>query len=151
MLFVKESLIKASPERVFGFHERQDALALLTPPWENARIVQTARIAEVGSQAIIEARLFGPIKVRWVAEHTVYCPPHSFEDVQLRGPFRSWRHRHIVETHPDGAILRDEITYEPPFGRLGKLVAPLIEKRLERLFAYRHEVTRECCERSEVG
>lgn len=148
MQFVKESLIHATSERVFAFHERSDVLELLMPPWETARVIQGAKISEVGSRAIIETRVLGPIKIRWVAEHTRYEPPHLFEDVQIDGPFRSWRHRHIVETHSEGAWLRDEIEYEPPLGFLGKAVAPLlIERRLRRLFDHRHQVTREWCER----
>ncbi len=84
MRFVKESVIRASPERVFGFHEQPDVLSLLIPPWENARVVRPARISELGTQAIVEVRVFGPVTVRWIAEHTVYDPPHMFEDVQIK-------------------------------------------------------------------
>jgi ligand-binding SRPBCC domain-containing protein len=146
-VFVKESLIRASAERVFAFHEQPDALKLLTPPWETARVIQPAHISEVGSRAIIETRLFGLVPVRWIARHTAYDPPRSFEDVQERGPFRHWHHRHLVLPHPQGATLRDEINYEPPLRFLGKLAEPfLIRPRLEKMFAYRHEVTRRWCE-----
>ena len=148
MQFVKESVIRASPQRVFEFHEQPNVLSLLIPPWESARVIQPAKISEVGTEAIVETKVFGPITARWVAQHTVYDPPHMFEDIQVKGPFRSWRHRHIVEPVSDGAILRDEIDYEPPFWFLGRIVAPLlIQKRLRRLFDYRHEVTRRWCER----
>lgn len=148
MRFVKESLIRATPERVFAFHEQANALELLLPPWESARVVQSAKISEVGSRAIVETRVFGPITVRWIAEHTVYDPPHLFEDIQIEGPFRSWRHRHVIEPHEDGATLRDEIDYEPPLGFVGRVFAPLVvERRLRKLFDYRHQVTREWCEK----
>jgi ligand-binding SRPBCC domain-containing protein len=147
MRFVKQSLIHATPERVFAFHEQDNALELLLPSWETATVVQTARISEVGSRAIIDTSILGPIKVRWVAEHIRYEPPHLFEDVQIKGPFRSWHHRHIIREHPEGAMLRDEIDYQPPLGPLGKLVAPwLVEPRLRKLFEYRHQVTRQACE-----
>ena len=150
MRFVKESVIRASPERVFEFHEQATVLSLLMPPWESARVIQPARISEVGARAIVETKVFGPIKLRWIAEHTVYEPPHVFEDVQVKGPFRSWRHRHVVEPHASGAILRDEIDYEPPFGFLGRALAPrLVRKRLQKLFDFRHEVTRRWCEEEE--
>ena len=150
MRFVKESVIRASPERVFAFHEQPDVLNLLMPPWESARVIQTAKISEVGTSAIIETRILGPIKTRWVAQHTVYDPPHVFEDVQIKGPFRSWRHRHIVEPNAEGAILRDEIDYEPPLGLLGRVASPLlVQRRLQKLFDYRHEVTRRWCEGKE--
>ncbi len=147
MRFIKESVIRASPERVFAFHEQANVLSLLVPPWESARVIQPAKISEVGSEAIIETKVFGPIRVRWIARHTLYDPPHLFEDVQIKGPFRSWRHRHIVESHSLGATLRDEIDYEAPLGWLGRVFAPpLVERRLQRLFEYRHEATREWCE-----
>lgn len=149
MIYEKESFIRASAERVFGFHELPDVLSRLTPPWENARVIQQAPTLRPGARAIIETRLFGIVPVRWVAEHTLYDPPRSFEDVQLSGPFRSWRHKHIVEPRGEGSVLRDVIHYEPHFGALGKLLAPvLIEPRLRRMFDYRHRVTRQWCEGS---
>jgi ligand-binding SRPBCC domain-containing protein len=145
--FVKESIIRATPVRVFAFHELPDALARLTPPWESSRVLRAAKISEVGSEAIVETRILGFIPARWVARHTIYDPPHMFEDVQVKGPFRFWRHRHLIEPHADGAILRDEIEYEPPFSIFGQLAEPfLITPRLTKLFDYRHAATREWCE-----
>lgn len=147
MNFVKESIIHAPPERVFAFHELPDAFARLMPPWENSRIIEAAPNLRPGTRAIVETKILGLFKVRWVSLHTVYDPPHMFEDVQTSGPFRSWRHRHIVESHEDGAVLRDEIEYEPPLGFLGRLAAPfVIIPRLKKLFDYRHEVTRQWSE-----
>lgn len=147
MKFVKESVIKAAPERVFAFHALPDAIERLIPPWENARIVQKADISRIGSQAIIEQKIFGLIPSRWTAEHTKYDPPQMFEDVQISGPFANWRHQHIIKAHENGAILRDEIGYEPPFSIFGRAAAPLfIIPKLEKMFAYRHEVTRKWCE-----
>jgi ligand-binding SRPBCC domain-containing protein len=147
MQFVKESIIKATPERVFAFHELPDAFERLVPPWENARVIQKADISRIGSRAIIEQKIFGLIPSRWVAEHTAYEPPEMFEDVQISGPFASWRHRHIVLPHADGAQLRDEIEYEPPLWIFGHLAAPLVVvPKLEKMFDYRHEITRRWCE-----
>ena len=151
MRFVKESVIEATPERVFAFHELPDAFERLVPPWENAKVVQKADITRVGSQAIIEQKVFGLVPSRWVAEHTRYDPPRMFEDIQIEGPFASWRHRHIIEPHADGAILRDEIEFEPPFSFIGDLAAPLfIVPKLEKMFEYRHQVTKEWCEKESV-
>lgn len=147
MQFAKESIIRASPERVFAFHELPDAFERLIPPWENASIIQRADISKVGSRAIIEQKIFGLFPSRWVAEHTAYDPPRMFEDVQISGPFKSWRHRHIVTQHPNGAVLRDEIEFEPPLWFLGSLVAPVaILPKIEKMFEYRHKVTKQWCE-----
>jgi ligand-binding SRPBCC domain-containing protein len=149
--FIKESLIKAPPERVFAFHLLPDALERLVPPWEKVRVIQKADISRIGSRAIIETTVFALFHVRWVAEHVLYDPPREFEDVQIAGPFKGWRHRHIVRPHAEeGAILRDEIEYELPLGVVAAVFAPfLIERRLEKLFNYRHEVTRRWCEEGE--
>jgi ligand-binding SRPBCC domain-containing protein len=147
MQFIKESVIKATPERVFAFHELPDAFERLVPPWENVKIVQMADISQVGSRAIIEQKIFGIVPSRWVAEHTAYDPPRMFEDVQIEGPFAYWRHRHIIERHKDGATLRDEIEFEPPMSFIGDLAAPLfILPRIEKMFDHRHQVTKEWCE-----
>ncbi len=147
MKFIKESAINASPGRVFAFHELPDAFERLIPPWESASIIQKADISKIGSQAIIEMKLAGIFPVRWVAEHTVYDPPSLFEDVQVSGPFKSWRHRHVVEPGEHGAILRDEVEYEPPMWFLGAIAAPFaIVPHLEKMFDFRHQVTREWCE-----
>lgn len=150
MKYIKETVIHAPPERVFAFHELPDAFDRLVPPWEDAKIVQRADISKVGSRAIIEQRIFGIVPTRWVAEHTAYDPPRMFEDVQISGPFASWRHKHIVEQHADGAVLRDEIDFEPPLSFIGDLAAPLfIFPRIEKMFEYRHTATKEWCESEE--
>ena len=147
MRFVKESIIRAEPERVFAFHELPDALERLMPPWEAARVVVPPENLHKGTRTVVETKLFGLLPVRWEALHTAYDPPRVFEDVQVSGPFKSWRHRHIVEPCELGARLRDDIEYEPPAGFMGRLFAPLlIERRLKRLFDYRHEVTKRWAE-----
>ncbi len=151
MIFVKESVIGTPVERVFAFHELPDALERLTPTWESARVVRRPPSLAIGSTAVIETRLFGFVPVRWVARHTAYDPPRMFEDVQVSGPFKSWRHRHLVSAHADGATLRDEIVFEPPLGALGRAFAPfIITPRLQRMFDYRHQVTRAWCEGREL-
>ncbi len=145
--FLKESVIRVTPERLWAFHELPDALERLMPPSEHARIIKRVNISQVGQEAIIEMKIFGLLPVKWVARHTLYRPPHEFEDVQVSGPFKRWRHRHIIKPHADGAVLRDEVEYEPPLGLLGILAAPLlIVPKLKRMFDYRHHTTRRWCE-----
>ena len=147
MRFVKESLIRATPERVFAFHELPDAIERLMPPGEGATVIQKADISQIGSRAVLEIKILGLIPSRWVAEHTAYDPPRMFEDFQISGPFKSWRHRHVVEAHAGGALLRDEIEYEPPFWIFGAFAAPFaVVPKLEKMFAYRHAVTRQWAE-----
>ena len=137
-----ESLIAATPERVFGFHERRDAFALLTPWWSGARVVRPAASLRPGERALLVLGR-GPLSMEWEAVHEVYEPPRCFVESQVRGPFRSWRHRHLVLPEGDGARLRDELEYTLPGGSLAPVLDRVMRAFLRILFAYRHRITRQ--------
>ena len=147
MHFVKESTFAASAETVFGFHERPDAFARLQPPWQTTEVVQAPASLEVGTRVILRIKV-GPLWQTIEAEHVEYEPGRLFADRMVKGPFKSWYHRHIVTPlGPDEALLTDDIEYELPLGAVGRLFGAGIARRnLERLFEYRHRVTREACE-----
>jgi hypothetical protein len=88
-----ESFIAASPERVFAFHERPDAFALLTPWWSGARVVRTAPSLRPGERALL-VLVRGPLSVEWEAVHDVYDPPKCFHI-----PPAKRRHREIAAWH----------------------------------------------------
>ncbi len=67
MRFVKESVIAASAERVFAFHEAPDAFERLQPPWQKTEIVQPPTSLEVGTRVELRIRL-GPFWQTRVAE-----------------------------------------------------------------------------------
>src|SRR5262245_58905297 len=141
MRFLKSSHIAAPASRVFAFHEAPYALQRLTPPCQRTTIVQPPRSLEKGTRVIIKTWL-GPIPQTIVAEHVEYEAGRMFADRMIRGPFKHWLHRHIVTPEGDGSVLTDDVEYELPFGPLGKLGARFARRELERLFAYRHDVTR---------
>jgi ligand-binding SRPBCC domain-containing protein len=146
-VFEKRTHIDAPAERVFAFHDRPEALTLLIPPWEPARVVEKTPGLHVGVRAVIEVRV-GRSVHRVVAEHTACEEGRMFQDTLRDGPFKKWVHTHTME--PDGAggsWLVDHIEYELPFGRLGALGAGwLIRSRMARMFDYRHEMTKKSCE-----
>jgi len=145
--FTKESVIHASAETVFAFHERPDALALLQPPWAKTEIVQPPTSLAVGTRVILRTKL-GPFWRTIVAEHVAYEPGRMFADRMVRGPFTSWLHRHVVTPRgPDDSLLTDDVEFQLPLGFVGRVLgAPLARRELARLFAYRHAVTRQMCE-----
>lgn len=143
MKFVKESLLEATVEEVFAFHERPDAFELLQPPWERMVVIQPPASLEVGTVVIAETRI-GPLAVRIEAEHVAYEKNRRFADEMRRGPFAAWHHEHLFIDRGGRCLLRDEIDFEPPLGVLGRLAAPVaILPRLRRMFDYRHRVTRD--------
>ena len=147
MRFVKESLIHASAQKVFAFHEAPDAFERLQPPWQTSRIVQPPSSLEVGTQVILQVKV-GPLWQTIVAEHVEYEPGKMFADRMVKGPFASWLHKHIVAPRGENqCVLTDDIEYELPLGILGRTFGGAFARRnLERMFEFRHRVTREACE-----
>ncbi len=146
MRFVKESVFPVSASVLWAFHERPDVLQLLTPPWQKMEVVQPPTSLEVGTRVILRARL-GPFWQTFVAEHVEYERGRMFADRMLQGPFASWLHRHTITARgPSESVLVDDVEYELPLGVLGRIFGgPIARHQLERLFAYRHEVTRREC------
>ena len=147
MRFKKKTIIKASAERVFAFHERPDAFELLQPPWQKSEVVKPPSSLEVGTEVILRVKV-GPFWQTMVAEHVEYEPGKMFADRLVKGPFKSWLHRHIVTPRGDDeCVLTDDIEYELPLGVLGETFGgAFARKNLERLFEFRHRVTKETCE-----
>jgi uncharacterized protein len=115
------------------------------PPWESAELVERSGdgIRE-GARVVMRMRL-GPLKQTWVAQHTKYIEGSLFQDEQVSGPFARWVHTHrFWPEPPDASVLEDEVVYAPPLGAAGRAFGGgMIRRRLERMFAYRHAVTRE--------
>lgn len=147
MKYEREVRIAAPVEEVFAFHESPGALELLTPPWETMKVVESSRSLQPGSRVVLRGRV-GPLPVTWVAVHTEYDPPRLFADRQESGPFTTWYHRHrFSDTGDGGTLLRDELEYTLPMGALGRwLAGGMVRNKLERMFDYRHEVTKELVE-----
>ena len=141
--FVKSVLIDAPVDEVFRFHEREDALSLLTPPFPPVRAI--SRTGGILTGARVELRVGF---TRWVAVHTGYEKDRFFEDEQVQGPFAKWVHRHEFETVGDQTRLTDRVYYELPGGALvNGMFGWAVSLGLRNMFAYRHRVTKKFCER----
>jgi ligand-binding SRPBCC domain-containing protein len=150
--FLKRTRIPASAEAVFAWHAAPDALQRLTPPWTRVRVVTRSGGIEPGARVLLEIS-FGPLRLRWLAEHRDWIPGREFTDVQLAGPFACWHHTHrFLPYGRDECILEDEVRYALPLGRLGDWLAGwYVRRQLERLFAFRHRVTLSAFDGSGTG
>jgi ligand-binding SRPBCC domain-containing protein len=76
--------------------------------------------------------------MRWTSAITVYDPPRSFVDEQVRGPYRYWHHRHDFVSDGDSTVVSDRVRYSLPLGPLGRAAHELTVKRqLLGIFRYR--------------
>lgn len=143
--FTRQVIVHAPVEVVFAFHERDDALPLLSPSFPPVRVVRRTGGIERGAR--VELRIGGLI--RWVAVHTAFERNRLFVDEQVEGPFRQWVHRHEFEPLGSDTRLTDRITYRVRGGTLVNAVASwLITPGLWQMFRHRHRATRRWCERA---
>jgi ligand-binding SRPBCC domain-containing protein len=144
--FVKESTFSVPASELWAFHERPDAFTLLTPPWQQTEIVQPPASLRVGTLVKLRAKVSPiPFWQEIEAEHVEYDEGRMFADRMNKGPFAQWLHRHIITAESASTSrLTDSIEYTLPLGFIGKLFGSgIAHSQLERLFAFRHEVTRQ--------
>ncbi|ACL40778.1 conserved hypothetical protein [Pseudarthrobacter chlorophenolicus A6] len=86
-----------------------------------------------GGEVTWRARHFGvPLTMTSRVTHLDF--PHSFTDVQVKGPFKAFRHVHGFEAKATGSIMTDRVEFSAPLGVLGRAVERFVLRRyLERL------------------
>jgi ligand-binding SRPBCC domain-containing protein len=126
---------------VYAFHERPDALAQLIPPWEHVRVLVPPTSLATGTRVVLRQWL-GPIPITIESVHIACLPGVSFVDEMERGPFARWVHEHRFEhVHASASWLVDDLEYALPLVPFGVVAEGLVQRRVERMFAYRHAVT----------
>ena len=141
--FVHRSVVPARAAEVFAWHERPEALRALLPSSRFVRILQQTGGLRDGARVVFAIGI-GRLRVVWEAVHYGYVEGVQFCDEQVRGPFRVWRHVHVV--HPLGdeaSLLEDRVEFAFPGGRLVQHLSGLAVQRLMiPAFARRHSITR---------
>ncbi len=84
------------------------------------------------------------IPLQWLTEIERWNPPYEFIDVQVKGPYRFWRHMHRFSEVEGGASIVDIVQYALPLGVLGRLAHRLqVARDLSNIFDYRAQRVRE--------
>ena len=140
--FEHASTLPVPVGRLWQFHVRPDALALLTPPFPPVR--QLDRGDGVADGSVVRLRLgLGPLGHDWTALHTGVRAGRSFTDIALESPFPCWVHLHSFEELTRATSrLTDVVLVVPPRWLPGRPGRALLRFALRRLFAWRHGRTR---------
>lgn len=134
----------ASPlAEVFNFFSRAENLEALTPPWLNFKILKAEpQPVQQGTLIHYSLRLHG-IPLRWTSEIVEWEPPHCFVDLQLRGPYKLWRHEHRFEARDGGTLISDTNNLSLPLGFLGQIAYKIkVHSDVQEIFAFRKEKVR---------
>ena len=124
---------------------RIEMLRLVSPPARPRPLTseRVQKLAGAGSEIVTSFRLLPPLSLRgqWIARITAFQWNEFFEDVQVRGLFQSWRHRHEVVAEVrdgvNGTAVTDKIDYAFGLGPFDALLEPIISAQIGRTFAQR--------------
>jgi ligand-binding SRPBCC domain-containing protein len=147
-------------ERVFTFFSNPENLPRIMPASSVTKLIAVNRTlappappgtasdkaSGVGSTIVTSFRVFPllPVRAQWIARITEFQWNDYFADVQDKGPFKSWHHRHEFrrETREGvaGTLVRDVIDYEVGFGFLGTMTNALfVRRQMQNTFAQRQQ------------
>jgi len=143
-------------EKVFAFFADPMNLPGIMPAWLEIRFEEMTIVpppagaptyfAGVGTKFVASYRAlpFFSFRIRSEAQIAGFGMNEFFSDVQTKGPFRSWHHRHeFTAENREGVIgtrVGDRIEYELSGGPLGGIVNSLfIVPQMRRTFAYRQK------------
>ena len=129
-------LARPRPE-VFAFFADPRNLARITPPGVHVHLRTDCTQLSAGAVLDVGARWLGvPLRARFYVRE--YDPPYRFVDVQVRGPWARWEHRHLFLEEDGGTWVEDRVTYRLPLGALGRLAhGALVHRQLRAVWTYR--------------
>jgi ligand-binding SRPBCC domain-containing protein len=123
---------------VFAFFAEATNLNAITPPWLNFHITTELPIEMAESTVIDYSLRLHRFPVRWRSRIEDWSPPERFTDVQLKGPYRSWRHEHrFTQITVNETSVEDEVTYRVLGGAVTHRL--LVRRDLLRIFEYRQQ------------
>jgi len=103
---------------VFSFFSNARNLEKITPALLQFKILTPDPI-EMKTDARIDyaLRIHG-IPMRWRTRITAWEPPHRFEDIQERGPYKQWIHEHHFVDEGTTTLMQDTVRYRVRGGAL---------------------------------
>lgn len=138
--FKQEQKVNASLSEVWEFISSPGNLKEITPDYMGFDITSEDVPDKMYPGLIITYNvkpLLG-IKTPWMTEITQVKENEFFIDEQRVGPYKIWHHQHFIEPIDGGVLMKDIVTYAPPFGFLGAIANSLfIRKKLQEIFDYR--------------
>ena len=144
--FKRNLIINATLGEVWDFISSPSNLKEITPDYMGFDIT-TEDLPEIMYPGMIVSYVVTPlfgIKTTWVTEITHVIEGSYFVDEQRVGPYTMWHHEHFIEPCEGGVLMKDIVSYEPPFGILGNIAnALIIKKKLNEIFDFRTKAIEE--------
>ena len=138
----REQLVKTDINTLWEFMSSPKNLETITPESMMFKITSKNKDEKMYPGMII-TYIVSPllkIKLTWMTEITQVKEKSFFIDEQRLGPYTMWHHQHIFKQTEEGILMKDIITYIPPFGIIGKIANFLfIKNKVNQIFDYRNK------------
>ncbi|MCG8579630.1 MAG: SRPBCC family protein [Bacteroidales bacterium] len=144
--YQRRQFIESSLQDVWNFIATPTNLSKITPPSMGFDILTPDLPSQMYEGMIIHYRV-KPLPfyhTEWITEITHIKHGEYFVDEQRVGPYRMWHHLHRLTESSQGVEMIDTVSYQLPFGLIGRLGNQLIVKdRLKQIFEYREKAITE--------
>ena len=140
-----KQIIPTDLETCWNFFSSPKNLKIITPEYMGFEVLfEIPEKMYAGLMIEFEVKPLLGIPMKWITEITHVDEMKFFVDEQRKGPYRIWHHEHHFKQVEKGIEMTDIVSYEIPFGVLGKIAQPLIVKnKLKQIFDYRFQKVEE--------
>ena len=144
--FYREQKLKGSMDEVWNFISSPENLQEITPKYMGFQITSKYISKKIYPGMLIEYKVRPVLNIplTWLTEITQVKEKEYFVDEQRVGPYKIWHHEHKIIPADGGVLMTDLVTYQPPFGFLGRIAEKaIVNRRVDAIFEYRKKVLEE--------
>lgn len=136
--FQFRQVLPVSVEELFNFLIQPSNLEQIEAKAMRVKVLSSSTpIIEQGT-VIDYSFLKNGIPIRWQSKITEFERNVYFTDLQTKGPFRYWFHKHSLQSVAEGTEITDDLTFEPPLGILGTVAYhAFIRREIQGIFRLR--------------
>jgi ligand-binding SRPBCC domain-containing protein len=140
-----KQIIPTDLETCWDFFSSPKNLKKITPNYMGFEVLlEIPEKMYAGLMIEYEVKPLLGIPMKWITEITHVDELKFFVDEQRKGPYKIWHHEHHFKQVKNGIEMTDIVSYEIPFGILGKIAHPLVvKKKLTEIFDYRFQKVEE--------
>jgi ligand-binding SRPBCC domain-containing protein len=145
--FEKSVVIKAGLRELFNFHLNTQNITIISSPFPVIEKIEMSSNPLKTDSTVSLLLNFLIFRQNWIMKISEVKPFEVVTDIQVKGLFKVWEHKHIFEETNAGVKMTDNIIFSPPWGVIGLLTLPLLYLQLYLMFSDRHRRTRNFFER----
>ena len=129
---------------LFSFFKDEKNLEKLTPTFLGFKVLSKST-DDIQKGTIINYTLkVHGVPLKWKTEIEEFEPNDYFVDNQVSGPYTKWYHQHHFSSLAGGTLMKDDVLYKVPMGKLGRIIAgKFVDNDVKKIFSYRFDAIKD--------